>query len=389
MTSARCRTHVHAVSLAVALATAVPIFTTALQPGAGQDQVRKAVFAELRYEPAIARGREVLEGLVREGHTPGVSAAVAVDGRIVWSEGFGHADLEKKLQVTRATLFGIGSISKTLTMAGVLTLVDAGLLDLDVPVETYLPDFPYRGKRITLRRLAAHQSGLSDDFAAAHYQTDRHFATVEEAYREIVARETIVYQPGSEVRYGTGLYTIIGRVLEVAGKRPYLTVMRERVLNPAGSSGVVPNDRTLGIPLRTGFYVGRSSGGFGKAPFFDPSHKLPGAGFLATAGDMARFGAALLGPGLLSDAARAEMRRAVPLADGTPTEYALGLRVGQFEGRPMLHQPGGGLGISAWLFLHPADGLVVALLSNVTTCPLGGRTHAEIARAFSLAARAH
>ena len=387
MTRARWRTRVQPIFVGAALATSVLLFTTALPLGAGQDPVRKAVPAGARYEAAVARGREVLESLVRGGRTPGVSVAVALGGTIVWSEGFGHADLEKRLPVTPATLFGIGSLSKTLTMAGVLTLVDAGLLDLDAPIETYLPDFPHKGKGITLRRLAAHQSGLSDEFAAAHYLTDRHFATIEEAYREIVARETIAYQPGSKVQYGTGLYTIIGRVMEAVAKRPYLNVMKERVFDRAGLTGVVPNDRTARIPLRTEFYVERAGGGFDKAPFFDPSHKLPGAGFLASAGDMARFGAALLRPGLLTDRARAEMRRAVPLADGRSTEYALGLQVGEFEGQPMLHLPGGGPGISAWLFLHPADDLVVALLSNVATGPVGGRTHAEIARAFRRATR--
>jgi hypothetical protein len=76
------------------------------------------------------------------------------------------------------------------------------------------------------------------------------------------------------------------------------------------------------------------------------------------------------------------MFQPVPLADGTVTGYALGLRVGEFDGKPMLHLPGGGPGISAWLFLHPRDDLVIALLSNVPTGPVGGRTHAEIYRAF-------
>jgi CubicO group peptidase (beta-lactamase class C family) len=92
-------------------------------------------------------------------------------------------------------------------------------------------------------------------------------------------------------------------------------------------------------------------GGFVLAPPFDPSHKLDGAGFLATAEDLARFGAALIGPSLLSERARAEMFRPVPLADGTPTEFALGLRHSVQARRTIRHQPGGGIGISSWLFL--------------------------------------
>jgi CubicO group peptidase (beta-lactamase class C family) len=90
-------------------------------------------------------------------------------------------------------------------MAGALSLVDSGLLDLDAPLEAYLPDFPHKAKGITLRRLAAHQSGLTDEFAASHYQTSRHFRALEEAYREVIAREVISHEPGSKVLYGTGL----------------------------------------------------------------------------------------------------------------------------------------------------------------------------------------
>lgn len=383
---------IHARAGRYTLALGLAIVAGGLLPGIGPGAPSRAGQAERtvvgpssQYEAAIARGREVLQGLVRDGRMPGVAVAVAREGRVVWSEGFGYADLEEKKPVVPATLFGIGSLSKTLTMAGVLSLVDAGLLDLDVAVETYLPDFPHKGKGITIRRLAAHQSGLSDDFAAAHYQTSRHFTSLDEAYREIIARERLTQAPGSHGQYATGLFTIIGRAMEVVAKRPYLDVMKERVFDRAGLSNIIPNDRTASIPGRTQFYAERAGGGFEPAPFFDPSFKLPGAGFLATAEDVARFGAALLRPGMVSDRARAEMFRPVPLADGTPTEYALGLRVAELEGKPMLHLPGGGLGISAWLFIHPADDLVIALLSNVATGPVGGRTHAEIYRAFTVA----
>jgi len=127
------------------------------------------------------------------------------------------------------------------------------------------------------------------------------------------------------------------------------------------------------------------SEGFGwaeNAPTYDPSHKLPGAGFLATAEDLARFGAALLRPGMLSEPGRAELFRPVPLADGTATEFALGFRVKDDDGRRLLHQPGGGIGISAWLFVYPDDDVVVALLSNVPTGPVGGATRKAITDAF-------
>jgi serine beta-lactamase-like protein LACTB, mitochondrial len=115
--------------------------------------------------------------LRRHAAVPGAAAAVAVGGQIVWSEGFGQA--------SRETPFGIGSISKALTLAAAMTLVDEGRLDLDAPIERYLPDWPHRGRGITARRLAARQSGLADSFADEHYTATAHFPDLDSAYRHI------------------------------------------------------------------------------------------------------------------------------------------------------------------------------------------------------------
>ncbi|MEJ2084628.1 MAG: serine hydrolase [Acidobacteriota bacterium] len=339
------------------------------------------------WKTEIARGRIAMEAMIAAGETPGASVAVAVDGEIVWSQGFGYADVDQGIPASAETRFGIGSISKTLTMAAVMSLVDEGLLDLDAPVETYLADFPHVGKGITLRRISAHQSGLSDQFATDHYQTQDHFPTIDSAYQEI-KNESLEYEPGSRTVYATGLYTIIGRVVEAVTGQSYLEVMRERVFLPLEMDGVVPNDPTRDIGARTRFYVeGEEAGSFELGPPYDPSHKLPGAGLLSRAEDLARFGAGLLEGELLSATSRDEMFTPVPLANGEPTQFGLGLRIGEFDGTPLIHLPGGGIGISSWLFMLPDRDLVVAVLGNVATAPVGGEAADEIIEAFSPARR--
>jgi CubicO group peptidase (beta-lactamase class C family) len=340
---------------------------------------------EGRYAAAIREGREALTQLVAKGQAPGLGVAVAVGGEVVWSEGFGLANLEHRVPVSVQTRFGLGSISKTLTMAAAMRLVDKGTLDLDAPIEKYLPDFPHRGQGITVRRLAAHQSGLSDAFAASHYLTTRDFPTLDPAYREIT-RHGIDYPPGSKTVYATGLFTIIGRVLEAAGGLDYRVLMAREVFEPVGIGPSVNDARTI-IEHRSGYYANGEAGRFEHAPVVNPTHKLPGAGFIATPSEVARFGAALLRPSFLSERARREMFTPVPLADGTPTEWGLGLQVGTDQHGRVLHLPGGGLGISGWLFIHPDANVVIALLSNVNTAPVGGRAYRRIADAFLAAAR--
>src|SRR5208282_3427192 len=119
--------------------------------------------------------RQAREWLARG--IPGLALAVAVGGKIVYSEGFGYADLEERVPVWPTTKFRIGSISKPLTATALMQLVEAGKLDLDAPVQKYVPTFPDKGAVITVRMVAGHLAGIR------HYQGEemtmqRHYDNV-------------------------------------------------------------------------------------------------------------------------------------------------------------------------------------------------------------------
>jgi CubicO group peptidase (beta-lactamase class C family) len=158
--------------------------------------------------------------------------------------------------------------------------------------------------------------------------------------------------------------------------------MRRLVLAPAGMRGTAPNDPGRRPADLASFYIYRGTGRFDPAPITDPSFKLPGAGFIATAEDLARFGAALLDRSFLSDDSRRELFTTVPLENGTPTRYALGFQGLEEDGRRLLLQPGGGPGIAGWLAIYPDDGVVVAILSNATGAPLGDEVRRAVAAGF-------
>ena len=107
---------------------------------AGASPARVAPYAEAR-ENADRQARE----WIARG-TPGLALAVAVGGKAVYSEGFGYADLEERTPVWPTTKFRIGSISKPLTAVGLMGLVQTGKLDLDAPIQKYVPFFPQKGR---------------------------------------------------------------------------------------------------------------------------------------------------------------------------------------------------------------------------------------------------
>src|SRR5208283_5675830 len=123
-----------------------------------QTRVVQAPYAEAIANANHQAGEWLAEGI------PGISMTVAVDGKIVYSEGFGYADLEERVPVWPTTKFRIGSISKPLTAVGLMELVQGGKVDLDAPVQKYVPTFPDKGAVITVRMVAGHLGGIR------HYQ---------------------------------------------------------------------------------------------------------------------------------------------------------------------------------------------------------------------------
>jgi CubicO group peptidase (beta-lactamase class C family) len=328
--------------------------------------------AVLPSEEIVVRARSFVEkGLATK--VPGLSVAVAVDGKIVWSEAFGYADLEAKRPVTPATRFRIASVSKPVTAAGLMLLVERGQLDLDAPVQKYVPDFPVKPEGvITTRLLGGHLAGVR------HYQgtetlLNRPFADVH-AGLKIFADTPLIAPPGVKFNYSTYGWSLISAVMESAAQRAFLDYMDEEVFKPIGMThtrpdraGVVDADRTL-------FYVTGPDGKFAAAPPIDSSYKWAGGGFLSTAEDLVKFGSALLQPGLLKETSLTSLFTSQKTSEGKPTGYGIGWFVQRDKhGRPFYFHTGGQQGATSVLFMRPDERLVVAIVCNLSDAPIIGQ----------------
>ena len=116
-----------------------------------------------RWTDAVEQGRQLVRGEITEQNLPGLSVAVGVGGDVVWAEGFGLADLEKRTPVTPDTQFRIGTASISLTSAAVGLLLEKGRLNLDDEIQTYVPAFPKKQWPVTLRQLMGHLAGVRTD----------------------------------------------------------------------------------------------------------------------------------------------------------------------------------------------------------------------------------
>lgn len=370
-------------------AARIAVFVVLLVSGAYPQQKQAR-----NYEGAIAASRAAMRELVANGDTPGASIAVAADGQLIWTEGFGYADVERRKLATAETQFGIGSITKALTTALFGLMVEKGIVGWDVQVQKYLPDFPHRD--ITGRMIAGHTSGLGDRFDNANRLTTRHYDT-NAAMTEIL-KEPLRHAPGTAYYYGTSSYTVLAAVLERKTGRRTRDLMEAEVLDPLGMEHTIVNDGGAAPnPLRTVFHERTAQGKILPVPKYDPSFKLAGAGYLSTSADLARFGLAFLpGSRALSEKLKSEVLRPMTIADGSRPVTGMGGAMGFKEvglglgwniaqdqkGRRVIHQPGGGPGISSWLIVYPDEGLVIAIVSNRTSAPVGGKALEITTEAF-------
>jgi CubicO group peptidase (beta-lactamase class C family) len=316
------------------------------------------------YKTAVEQSRVLLDTLMEREHIPGLTAAVLVDGEIVWAEGFGYADLERRAPVTPLTKMRIGSVSKPLTSVALGTLVEDNRVDLDAPVQKYVPSFPEKRYEVTTRQVAGHVAGLR------HYRGDEfynrsHYDSVEEGL-EIFASDSLLFEPGTEYEYSSYGWNLVSAVVEGAADEPFLRVMRREVFKPMDLRHTVAGHTDSLIAHRTRFYTVNDSGRVLNAPYVDNSYKWAGGGFLSTATDLVRFGDAMLQHAVLSPETTELLFTPLETTDGERTDYGLGWQVGtDEEGHRTVGHSGGSVGGSTQFVLYPNQHIVVALISNL------------------------
>lgn len=317
---------------------------------------------------AVRAAAAYVRGARDAQQVPGVQLAVMRDGRLVWNAAVGMADLEQRVPVTPGTRFRIGSVSKPLTATALAILARSGRLDLDAPVQRYVPGFPTHGATITLRQLAGHLSGLRH-YTDAEDLSTRHFGSVDEAVA-VFAGDSLLFAPGTRFSYSSYGYVLASAAIERAAGQPFTAAMRRLVFAPAGMSHTTFDYADSVIPGRARPYHRAWDGAawvgpVSNAPFVDLSNRWAAGGVLSTAGDLARFGDALLRGRLVDGATQEMMWTSQRTAADSATGYGLGFFVApDAQGRPRVYHGGNATGATAKLVIYPADRVVVAILWN-------------------------
>ena len=354
---------------------------------AAQDDQRTA--AALPPALAGALSTALRESRERAG-LPSLSAAIAFDGQLQWAGATGLADIEAGRAATVESRYRTGSVAKPITAVALLRLVDAGRLDLDAPISTYLPELPAALQPVTARQLASHRGGIRHYSRLPAWWMGWHenysrktYGSVAEGL-ELFVDDAPEFTPGTGFLYSTFGYSLLSRQMEAASGRSFPELLQDEVFGPAGMGGTAI-DHAGGMPDRVAFYQAEG-GRYTPSYPIDSSYKIAGGGLVGTPTDLARLGLALLGDELLSAAAKQALWTPLALADGSmnPENYGVGWRIDTSsrllgEARPtrVLHHGGTQPGAAAFFMIVPEHGIVVAVMANSGT----GAARAEVQEA--------
>jgi D-alanyl-D-alanine carboxypeptidase len=312
---------------------------------------------------------------------PGISVAVLWNDGRSWVGATGMRDVARRLPVAVGTAFPFASVSKTLTAAVVLQLVDEGKVDLDAPAVRYLPAYRL-DKRITVRMLMDHRSSLPDFFANRKIdralQGDKDATwTAARAWRYV---PKVRPKPGTIYDYSNTNYLLLGELVEHVTNNPLSTEVRTRLLDPLQLTTAwyqaVEEPKAKGA---RGYRLTRTANGALLKPVAARSDVMPfrsvvtaagGAGSIAgTAADAARWMQAWGSGSLLSHATYREMLRDAKYtrAMHATVTYGLGVQLISIGGQQTLGHSGRYLGFQNAVRYLPGPGIAIAILTNQST----------------------
>ncbi|MBX2992678.1 MAG: beta-lactamase family protein, partial [Bacteroidetes bacterium] len=314
-------------------------------------------------------------GALKEVHEKqrnvGLSAAVLLGGTLVFSEGLGYADLERKIPVSTTTRFPVASVTKAFTGAALVKLYETEKIDLDAPIQRYVPAFPKKHAReITPRLLAGHLAGIRSYVGGERDSSffARHYTDVVDALG-LFENDTLLFAPGSKYSYTSYGYNLLAAAIQSVSGRSYREYVEETILRPLRLNQTEFENVRQVIPERTEnysfyhYFSYKESPDVMKVPRLDYSYNMGGGNIITTAEDLVRFGQAIVRPGFFTRESLDLFYARIRHGD-VESPWSFGWFVADDSGERRIHITGAFAGTQAALWVYPESDLVIAVISN-------------------------
>jgi CubicO group peptidase (beta-lactamase class C family) len=303
--------------------------------------------------------------------SPGCAIGVFRNGQMAYSRGYGMANLELGVPITPEHVFYVGSVSKQFTAMSIALLAKDGRLSLDDDVRMYIQELPDFGRRVTIRNLIHHTSGLRekwDLFQMAGIR-DGDVITQNDVIELVRRQRELNFQPGEEHLYNNTAYDLLSTIVTRVSGKPHREFAQERIFGPLGMTGTrYVDDRTLVLPRRADAYSPRRGGGSGYVTANISTVETTGSGGVhSTIPDLLRWDESFYTGTLGGSELTTLVQTPGTLNNGDKLTYAFGLTVDQYGGRRRVHHGGALGGYRAMIMRFPDEHFSVAMLCNIAT----------------------
>lgn len=334
------------------------------------------------------RARSYLDAVIADGKTPGMQYLVLDSAHVLFEYDGGWADIRRRVPMDSATTMMAYSMSKTITAAVVLQLVEANRIELDSPIVRYLDSIPY-GPGVTVQELLTHTSGIPNPIPLRWvHLAARHAGFDESAALATVLRQhpRLSFPPGTKYAYSNIGYWLLGRIVERASGEAFPSYVSAHVLRPLG---VTPQELGYTIPESvhhaTGYLAKYSLMNLVKGFLIDHeligeydgrwlsirSHYVNGAAFGGLVGTARGFGRFLQDQlshhsQLFTDGTRSLFYAPQHVGTATPIAMTLGWHIGMVPGFRFFYKEGGGGGFHSLMRVYPEQGIATVMMTNST-----------------------
>jgi CubicO group peptidase (beta-lactamase class C family) len=305
---------------------------------------------------------EFVKNQMQVDQIPGLSLGF-VKNEIFWANGYGYIDLENKVPADKFSTYRLASNTKSMTAAAVLKLYEDNKLQLDDPVNKYVPYFPNKKWPVTIRQLLGHIGGIS------HYKNYEKEGQIKENKHtkeaiEIFDEFELVSRPGTKFNYSSYGYNLLGAVIEEASDMPYEKYLDKYIWEPLKMDHIFLDEPQQIIENRAEGYK-LVFGKLQNSEFVNITSRFASGGICASVTDLLKYGSGLNSNKILSENTIQMMESSMALENGVYTDYGMGWRVHPVNGHHMIYHTGGQPETRTMLVRLPEENLTIAVAYNL------------------------
>ncbi len=331
--------------------------------------------------PAATRADKVddyIREQMRRRHVPGLALAVVRDGKVVKAQGYGLASVELNVPATPETVFEIGSVSKQITAAAVMLLVEEGKLTLDAPISKHLPNTPPAWASVTVRNLLTHTSGIKNYTGLHGFELTERLKR--DDFIKLIGAHPLAFAPGDAHSYGNTNYNLLGFIVEAVSGQTYWQFVTTRIFKPLGMNATRDRDPRYVIPHRAEGYEWEDGQLVGRD--YDLTDVFSAGAIVSTVLDLVKWDAALAGEKFLRRSSLEQVWTPTRLNGGRTHPYALGWYIEELRGHGRVRHNGQTAGFAASIARYRGDRVTVIVLTNLGTLGLAGRINQGVAKLY-------